>query len=53
MVLVGLEIALGIGNVLLATPTALSLTHLAFADGLWIAWVWLGAELFGDRARTA
>lgn len=51
--LVGLEIALGIGNVLLLTPIGLSLAHLALADGLWIAWVWLGAELFHDPPEPA
>ncbi len=51
--LVGVEIALGIANVFLLTPTWLSLLHLATADGLWIAWVWLGAELFGQRRGAA
>lgn len=43
--LVAVEMLLGIANVLLGTPIWLSLVHLALADGLWIAWVWLGAEL--------
>lgn len=46
--LVALEILLGILNVILLTPTWLSLTHLAVADGLWIAWVWLGAGLLQE-----
>jgi len=48
--LVGLEVLLGAVNVILLTPTWLSLTHLALADGLWIAWVWLGAALFSTPA---
>jgi heme A synthase len=47
--LVGLEFMLGILNVLLLTPVWLSLVHLAVADLLWIAWVWLGAEFLQDR----
>jgi cytochrome c oxidase assembly protein subunit 15/protoheme IX farnesyltransferase len=47
--LVGLEFMLGILNVLLLTPVWLSLVHLAVADGLWIAWVWLGAEFLQVR----
>jgi heme A synthase len=43
--LVALELAVGFVNVLLLAPTWLSLVHLALADGLWVAWVWLGAEL--------
>jgi heme A synthase len=46
--IVGAEIALGVVNVMLLTPTWLSLVHLALADGLWIAWVWLGAELLQE-----
>lgn len=51
--LVGLEFVLGFVNVVLLTPTGLSLAHLALADGLWMAWVWLGAELFQQRAAGA
>ena len=51
--LVGLEIALGIANVLLLTPIWLSLVHLALADGLWIAWVWLAAELLQRQATVS
>lgn len=47
--LVALEIVLGIINVGLLTPTWLSLVHLATADAIWLAWVWLGAELFQQR----
>ena len=43
--LVALELVLGLLNVVFLTPTWLSLVHLALADGLWLAWVWLGAEL--------
>lgn len=47
--LVALEVVLGIVNVGLLTPTWLSLIHLATADAIWLAWVWLGAELFQVR----
>lgn len=43
--LVFASVVLGALNVVLLTPTWLSLTHLALADGLWLAWVWLGASL--------
>jgi heme A synthase len=33
-------------NVILLTPVWLSLIHLLVAAELWMAWVWLGAELF-------
>ena len=48
--LVGLELALGLANVILLTPVWLSLIHLAVADALWIAWVWLGAELLQEAS---
>lgn len=47
--LVAVEIVLGAVNVLMLTPIWLSLVHLALADGLWLAWVWLGAELVAGR----
>ena len=47
--LVGVEFLLGVTNVILLTPIWLSLTHLALADGLWMAWVWLGAEIFQEH----
>jgi heme A synthase len=40
------QFLLGAANVLLLTPTWLALLHLGIADGLWIAWVWIGAEMF-------
>lgn len=46
--IVCLELVLGSANVVLLTPIWLSLTHLAVADGLWLAWVWLGAELLQE-----
>ncbi len=51
--LVGVEFALGFANVLLLTPTWLSLIHLAVADALWIAWVWLGAHLLQETPEPA
>jgi heme A synthase len=50
--LVVVEIFLGVANVVLLTPTWLSLVHLAVADGLWVAWVWLAAELLQAGARA-
>lgn len=50
--LVALEMALGLANVLLLTPIWLSLVHLALADGLWISWVWLAAELLQEGAEA-
>jgi len=43
--LVGVQFVLGIVNVVLLTPLWMQLVHLAAADALWIAWVWLAAEL--------
>lgn len=43
--LVVVQFAIGVVNVLLLTPVWLQLVHLAAADGLWIAWVWLAAEV--------
>jgi heme A synthase len=37
-------------NVILLTPVWLSLLHLLVAAELWMAWVWLGAELFSQPA---
>lgn len=39
---VSLQLLVGALNVLLHAPIWLQLVHLAVADGLWIAWVWLG-----------
>lgn len=52
VLLVGLEFVLGILNVILLTPAWLTLVHLAFADALWIAWVWLGAELLQETGTV-
>lgn len=46
------EFALGVLNVVLGTPTWLSLIHLALADVLWMAWVWLGAEMLQPQPTT-
>ncbi len=45
MVLVGVQVLLGVLNVLLLTPLALQLMHLFVADLLWIAVLLLGAEM--------
>jgi len=52
VVIVALEVSVGIVNVLLLAPTWLSLVHLVLADGLWVAWVWLGAELLQETGRA-
>jgi len=51
--IVALEFLLGFVNVVLLTPVWLSLIHLALADGLWMAWVWLGAERLQEPAAQA
>ncbi len=43
--LVTLQIGLGFLNVILLAPIWLQLVHLALADGIWIATLWLGASL--------
>lgn len=44
--LVLIQLAVGFLNVQLAAPVWMQLTHLALADGLWLAWVTLGAAVF-------
>lgn len=39
------ELVVGVLNVVTLTPIAISLVHLLLADVLWIAWVWMGAEM--------
>lgn len=41
---VGVQIAIGFLNVVLLTPTWMTLIHLFLADVLWVAWVWLTAS---------
>jgi heme A synthase len=53
VVLVGVQFLLGAVNVVLLTPVWLSLLHLALADAVWVAWVWLGAELLQERSGRA
>jgi heme A synthase len=43
------QIALGFMNVVAGTPVWLSLIHVMVADILWVAWVWLGAEVSQAR----
>jgi len=50
---VAIEFVLGASNVVLLTPLWLTLIHLALADVLWIAWVWMGAELFQEPGSSA
>jgi heme A synthase len=48
--LAALQIALGLGNVVLLAPVWLQLAHLLVADLLWIAFVLLGADVLRDRS---
>lgn len=51
--LLALACALGVANILLLTPIWLSLLHLVVADGIWLAWVWLAADLLQARPARA
>jgi heme A synthase len=46
------ELVVGVINVWTLTPIPVQLVHLFLADVLWLAWVWLGAELLTDEARS-
>ena len=46
------QFALGIVNVLLATPLETQVLHLAMANAIWIAYVLFAASLLGEPART-
>ena len=46
------ELLVGVVNVWALTPIAVQLIHLALADTLWIAWVWMGAELLTRPTRV-
>ncbi len=45
------ELLVGVVNVWALTPLPVQLIHLALADTLWIAWVWMGAELLTRPSR--
>ncbi|MGF1667633.1 MAG: heme A synthase [Acidimicrobiia bacterium] len=45
MATVAAQMVLGTLNVVLGTPTWMSIIHLLAADVLWIAWVWAAAQL--------
>ena len=47
-----IELIVGVMNVWTLTPIPIQLIHLLLADILWIAWVWLGAEMLTDDARA-
>ncbi len=51
--LVGLMMATGLLNVLLGVPTWMQLVHLALADTLWIAYVFLSARSLGTMTSAA
>lgn len=46
--LVVAQILAGAVNVLLVTPVWMQIVHLALADLLWIAWVWMAASVLAD-----
>ena len=52
-VLTGLQLALGILNVVLLAPVWLQLVHLLVADGIWIGFVLVGAEALRAPAPAA
>lgn len=45
------QFALGVLNVVLATPLETQVIHLAMANGVWIAYVLFAASLLGEPAR--
>ncbi len=51
--LLGLQIVLGIGDVLLLAPQWMQILHLLGADLFWIALVVLASESFGEKAKRA
>lgn len=46
------ELLVGVANIWALTPLPIQLVHLALADTLWIAWVWMGAELSTRPSRV-
>jgi heme A synthase len=48
VIIVGLQMFMGIANVLLLTPLEIQVLHLALADGLWITYVCFSAALLGE-----
>ena len=50
---VAAQLILGFANVILATPTWMTLIHLLAADVLWISWVWLAAQLSQGASRQS
>jgi heme A synthase len=51
--IVGVQILIGFLNVVLLTPTWMTLIHLLLADALWIAWVWLAAAVLQPESSEA
>ncbi len=51
MTIVALQVGLGFANIVTGTLLAVSLAHLLAADVLWIAWIWLAAEVMSGLAR--
>lgn len=52
-VLVGLMLLTGAANVALGVPVAMQLAHLALADALWVAYVFLSAQLLSTQTSSA
>lgn len=51
VLVVFVQLVVGVVNVWALTPIALQLIHLALADTLWLAWVWMGASLLASEAK--
>jgi len=49
---VGVQVLLGVLNVTLGTPLAVSLVHLFLADLLWMSWVWMALIVATTPARN-
>lgn len=49
---VGVQVLLGVLNVVSGTPLAVSLVHLLVADVLWMSWVWLVLIVATEPARN-
>jgi heme A synthase len=50
---VSLTVGLGVINIALLTPLAVSLLHLLVADVLWMTWVWIALELVSSRSGNS
>lgn len=51
VLVVFLQLIVGVVNIWTLTPIAIQLIHLALADTIWLAWVWMGASLLTVEAK--